>query len=280
MRVSNDVKRVDNSLMKSMRSIIAMSRTYSAQSKFFSMFEPMREWIRLYLRSSYKSYKYYKPERELGKCIIQCFHVAYPNLMRRLQIQNIISFVRNLYSWLVKFINNAMNAMWTDRFDENDGLRIGSKVAALTQDDTTIRSPTFNQYPYRYPQTPNSAHQNPNFYYYYYDPNQRYVMRRRRNVPIEETEIRNGSQKESYPLEPLSDASPMDDDESIDATASIDLGNTVAEEEAEKLFNVEAMIMKTLGIEDDTIKKYTPMYCAKEYTMNVLDRFTDDVLLG
>lgn len=277
--VSNAVKRVDNSLMKSIRSIIAMSRIHLRQSKYFSVFDPIREWIRLYLRSSYKSYKYYRPERELSKCIIQCFHVAYPNLMRRLQIQNINSFVRNFFSWLVKFINNAMNAMWTDRFDENDGLRIGSKVAALTQDDTITRSPTFNQYPHLYPQTPNSAYQNPNFYYYYY-PNQPYVMRRRRDVRIEETEIRNGSQKQSYPLELLSDTNPMDDDKSMDADASIDLANSAAEEEAEQLFNVEAMIMKTLGIEDDTIKKYTPMYCAKEYTLNMLDRFTDDVLLG
>lgn len=282
MPLSNDVKRVDNSLIKSMRSIATMSRIYLKKSKFFSVFEPIRDWIRLYLRSTYKSYKYYRPERELGKCIIQCLHVAYPNLMRRLQIQNIISFVRNFYSWLVQFINNAMNTMWTSRFDENDGLRIGAKVAALTQADTTLRSPTFNRYPYPY--ATNFDNQNPNFYYYYY-PNQPYVMRRRRDISIEDNlnssmEIRNGSQTQSHLLEPLSDTSRMEDDESIDADATIDLANTAAEEEAEKLFNVEAMIMKTLGIEDDTIKKYTPMYCAKEYTMDVLDRFTDNVLLG
>lgn len=162
--------------------------------------------------------------------------------------------------------------MWTDRFDQNDGLRIGSKVAALTQEDATPQSPTFNQFPYPYPYQPNSAYQNPNFYYYYYPNQPNSVMRRRRES--------NGSQKQSHSMEPLSDTNPMEEDESIDADASIDLSNTAAEEEAEKMFNVEAMLMKTLGIEDDTIKKFTPMYCAKEYTMDVLDRFTDDVLLG
>lgn len=278
MPVTNDVKRVDNSLMKSMRSIVALSRTYLKQSKFFSVFDRLREWIRLYLGSSYKSYKHHRPERELGKCYIRCFHVAYPNLMRQLQTQNIINFARDFYSWMVKFINNAMNVKWTDRFDENDGLRIGSKVAALTQENTTPRSPTFNRYPYLY--TPNSAYQNPHLYYYYY-PNQRNVMRSRRDAPIANnpTEIRNESQKQFYRLQPLSDTSPMEDDKSIDADASIDLADTVAEEEAEKLFNVEALIMETLGIEDDTFKKYTPMYCAKEYTINVMDRFIDELLL-
>lgn len=226
------------------------------------------------------------PERELGKCIIQCFHVAYPNVMRRLQIQNIIRFVRNVYSWLVPFIDNAMNTTWTSRFDETDGLRIGAKVAALTQADTTLRSATFNQYPYPYAHAPDSAHQNSNlYYYYYYYPNQPYVMRRQWDISIEEDlnssmGIRNGSQKESHLLEPLSDTSRMEAYESIDADATIDLANTAAEDEAEKLFSVEAMIMKTLGIEYDTIKKYTPMNCAKEYTMDVLDRFTENVLLG
>lgn len=170
-----------------------------------------------------------------------------------------------------------MSVKWTDRFDENDGLRIGSKVAALTQANTTPRSPTFNRYPYSY--TPNSVYQNPNFYYYYY-PNQSNVMRSRRHAPIENnpsflTEIRNESLKQSYGLQPLFDTSPMEDDESIDADASIDFADKVAEEEAEELFNVEALIMKTLGI-----KKYTPMYCAKEYTINVMDRFIDELLLG
>lgn len=203
--------------------------------------------------------------------------------MRQLQIQNIVSLLRNLYSWLGEFINSAMNVIWIDRFDENDGLRIGSKVAALRQEDTTPRSPTFNRYPYPY--LSNFTYQNPNVYYYYYSNEPPYVMRRRRDVLIQdsnlslETEIHNGSQKKSYPLAPLPYTSPMEENESIDADASIDLANTDAEEEAEKLFNVEAMILKTLGFEDDTIKKYTPMYCAKEYTMNALERLTDYMFL-
>lgn len=74
---------------------------------------------------------------------------------------------------------------------------------------------------------------------------------------------------------------PADTDEmpDMDPNASIKLNNKTAEEEAEKLFDIEPIILKSLGIEPSTVKRWSPMYCAKEYTVDIIKRITKNLLL-
>lgn len=72
----------------------------------------------------------------------------------------------------------------------------------------------------------------------------------------------------------------FDELDDIDPDANINLNNKTAEEEADSLFDIEPMILESMGIDPKNIKKYSPVYCAKEYSMDVIKRITQNLLLA
>lgn len=289
-----------NGFIRGLITVTEISRDLAKQSRLFESVEAVLEWMRTTLKAAYKSYKYYKPEVEMGKCLTRYAHVTYPNIMRRLQFQNIAKSARNGYTMFINLLSTILNGNGFASFDETDGLRIGSKVADMTND--LIESPAESplESPLELPPNPyiNPYEAYTPYYNNYYQPI--YVesygsnsIRRRRYDTGATVPMPNRGKKLNYRYKRQLEhnatyAGPRhypqeiveNEINNIDPDANIELTNKTAEEEADELFNFEPKILASLGLDSKGIKKYSLLYCTREYTMAILRRFTDTVLLA
>lgn len=304
-----------NSAGDFLRIVGSTTKALVKQIRFFSILEPVFEWISTQIRSLYKEYKFYGPEVEFGKCFIKVMHVNYPDLMRRLHIRHIIKSARGLYEMITTNINNFFSGTGFHSFDAFDSERIHEKIVQMTSDEIpdskedVLRVLQQNrQNLVRNANPPNVLSSSPSVLpflhrplpiYYYQIPSNYNKKRTRRMAKPDFDPYLEEDAVASHMLKPILKDSQrgkqddmnttilmeyqnenlLDDSDYIDPDANIKLATKSAEEEAEELFNLEPVIMEGLGYDGKTIKKYTMLYCAKEYMKDVLRRFTDNVLL-
>lgn len=236
-------------------------------------FPPFFETIRSYFKLAYKSYLLLNPEVKFGQCIVKYLYTEYPVVMRFFRTQNITNFFRRMYIVMGKFMNNIINGKlfnWSET--EFDMKRIGLKVAMTSYENS---KPKFS-----------SPQPNSNFYQTYYVnynnytvPNQLYVRSRRFSRQTQSPNANTGKDagKKVGSSKNKENAMHYED---IDSEARIDLTNRDVEREAENLFNIDAMFWKSLGIEENSFKRYSLAYCTKEYLTESFKRFMKNVILS
>lgn len=229
-------------------------------------FPPFFETIRSYFKLAYKSYLLLNPEVKFGQCIVKYLYTEYPAVMRFFRTQNISNFFRRMYIVMGKFMNNIINGKifnWSET--EFDMKRIGVKVAL-----TSYENPRNINQAYGYPQLIVNYKNNT-------EPNQLYMYGRR-------------FVRQAQPIYPnagrdaVKNTGPSKENamhyEDIDSEARIDLTNRDVEREAENLFNIDAMFWRSLGIEENSFKRYSLAYCTKEYLTESFKRFMKNVILS
>lgn len=233
-------------------------------------FPPFFNAIRNYFKTIYRSYLLLNPEVNFGQCIAKYLYIEYPLVMRIFQRQNITIFLRRLYVVAGKFINNIINRYifdWSDT--EFDRQRIGLKVALITNDN---RLPSENL-----PQS--NIYQN--YYRNYATPYQQIVptigyTHARSRFVRQVVNPKSNQTKYVEDMKPTENTKPHE----LDPDATIDLRNRDIEREAENLFNIDVMFWRSLGIQENSFKRYSLAYCTKEYLTESFRRFMKNVILS
>lgn len=236
-----------------------------------SNLQPFFETIRNYIKTGYRTYLLLNPEVKMGQCVVKYFYTQYPNVLKFFRVQNLTKFIRRLYSVVTKYANDIMSG---NLFSDTDRKRVESKVASITHEKE-------NQQFYYVPYYQFQPDQSNNNYQSYLLRSKRYYNLRKRFVrQAPNYEFRQSVKKSKVDqsfLPPLIDNVP---DYDVDSDATIDLSDRTLEREADQLFNVDSMFWKSLGIEENSLKKYSLSYCAKDYVTDVFKRFIKNVILS
>lgn len=230
--------------------------------------QPFFETARSYIKTGYRTYLLLNPEVKMGQCVIRYFYTQYPGVMRFFQAENISKFIRRLYIFVGRFVNSILSG---DIFTDAVKRRVESKVVLMTREEQKQKPPQPIYIPYQTYYQPW-----PIMNYNLYSPHQRFA----RQVPSMEFGVSNATKssvaKKQLPP-PLVDNVSVSD---IDSDARIDLTDRKIEREADQLFNVDAMFWKSLGIEENALKKYSLSYCAKDYVTDIFRRFVKNIILS
>lgn len=195
------------------------------------------------------------PEVKMGQCIVKYFYTQYPNVVKFFQIQNLTKFIRRLYYIVTKYADDIMNG---NLFSESDRRRVESKVASMTREKERKQ-----------------------FYYIPSSQFQPHLLQSKRYYSIRKRSVRQArvtkSKVDKSSLQPFVDNVP---DYDVEFDASIDLRDKTLEKEAEQLFNIDSMFWKSLGIDGNSLKKYSLSFCAKDYITDVFKRFIKNVIMS
>lgn len=254
--------------------------------------------IRSYIKSAYKTYLLLNAEVKLGQCVVKHLYTQYPSLMRFFRIENLTKLIRRAYYIVVKFITNMLSRdIFASFGSEADRKRVESKVALIMRDEQPQRGNTPQQHSAYYDSPKLVPNYNFNYKYLnYFDPvgykqiriHQRFKRQASRfeldesydsqvSTPnVEEKHMQ--SAKATYIMNSEQFNDNVNDNEGMDFEAQIDLTNKTLEREADELFNIDSMFWKSLGIDESSIKKYSPVYCGKNYFTDVFKRFVKNVI--
>lgn len=246
----------------------------------------MFDTAKSFFKSAYRTYLFLNPEVKLAECLVKVAYTRYPTIMRMFRIQNLSKLSRQLYFILTKYMKSILNGNMFS-WEEDSGVdkaRIGSKIAAITTEDRYSQQ--------RPQQTLNVYQMHPVYRYPYYPPSiemaalskKRAIQRYKRQETA--TQLQSNVQKPNknqhktamYTV-PTQSTNEIGD-YNMDSEARIDLSNRVIQREAEQLFDIDAMFWKSLGIEENSINRYSVAHCAKEYVSEAFKRFIKDVILS
>lgn len=244
---------------------------------------PFFEKIRSYFKMAYKTYLLMNAEVKFGQCIVKYLYTEYPSVMRFFRMENFSNFARRLYIVVGKFMNNIINTnifSWPET--EFDRKRIGMKVAMTATEQRSPR-PNVNLYEtYSFPEL--VLHYNNNLNSFGTNVPRGQVEYRARFVRQAQISDSNnvpptGSNK-GKTIEKTKSKEMIQSYADIDSEARIDLTNRDLEREAENLFNIDSMFWRSLGIEENSFKRYSLAYCTKEYVTESFKRFMKNVILS
>lgn len=269
--------------LKPIESTEVIAKTYQKQ---LANVRPMFDTAKSYFKSAYRTYLFLNPEVKLAECLVKVAYTRYPTIMRMFRIQNLSKLSRQLYFILTKYMKSILNGNMFS-WEEDSGVdkaRIGSKIAAITTEDRYSQQ--------RPQQTLNVYQMHPVYRYPYYPPSiemaaltkKRAIQRYKRQETA--TQLQSNVQKPNknqhktamytFPTQSTNEIG----DYNMDSEARIDLSNRVIQREAEQLFDIDAMFWKSLGIEENSINRYSVAHCAKEYVSEAFKRFIKDVILS
>lgn len=251
-------------------------------------FEPVRS----YIKSAYRTYLLLNPEIRMGQCLYKYLYMNFP-IMRFFRMSNLRFVAKRAYVMITKFFNNLLSGnIFAPPETQNDIDRVGFKVASITKEKPKPKTPqknTINSGLYSLPQTSQNYYYLPSNVAYQpmITPNLVYrrVKRQTAQLPsnqqyTSEKQRINAKQLEQKKEHPTQFTDNVQDFEDMDADAKIDLSNPSLLYEADQLFNLDSMFWKSMGIEDNSIKKYSLAYCGREYTSDILRRFVKNVILS
>lgn len=252
-------------------------------------FEP----IRSYIKTAYRTYLLLNPEIKMGQCLYKYLYMNFP-IMRFFRMSNLQFIARRAYVMMTKFFNNLLSGnIFAPPEPQTDIDRVGFKVASITKERPKPKTPqlnTINSGLYSLPQSRKNYYYLPSNVAYQpmtVTPNLVYQRVKRQTAQLpsnqqytpEEQSVKSqqAQPKKEHPTEFTDN---VQDFENMDADAKIDLSNPSLLYEADQLFNLDSMFWKSMGVEDNSIKKYSLAYCGREYTSDILKRFVKNVILS
>lgn len=240
--------------------------------------------MKFYVKTAYKTFFLLNPEVKLGKCLVKSVYIQYPEMFRFLRAENLARLGRRAYIVVTKFINNFINGNVLNQLRiQAEGQRVANKIAMITADKVQRREPNYyaprlvsNVVPSN---TYNPTVQLAQYYPFVYGTMRSNVNQRfKRQAENSKSEKQNSENNQQSIKSSTTSKQTYIDNENMDSEARIDLTNQMLEREAEELFNIDSMFWKNLGIEQNSIKKYSLAYCGKEYASDVFSRFIRNLL--
>ncbi|XP_055301327.1 uncharacterized protein LOC129567958 [Sitodiplosis mosellana] len=296
--------------------ILSKRKTGQSLAKQQMSFPNLQQYldpVRSYIKTAYRTYLLLNPEIKMAQCLYKHLYVEYPRLMGFFRMQNLRLLARRAYQMVAKFVNSVLSgSVFAPVETEADEERVGLKVAMITKEKPPQKpkTPQLNLGNYGAYNLPQSV---PNYNYAYYPqpgvayqpistPNFVYqrVKRQSAQFPIQIVEANtqfspNQQYQPGYtpqmthtgtkqpPKESLHPSQFVDnvqDFEDMDPDAKIDLSNSALQNQADQLFNMDSLFWKSMGVEDNMIRKYSLAYCGKEYVTSILRRFVKNVILS
>lgn len=282
----------------------------------FPILPPFVESIRSYFKLAYKSYILFQPEIKFGQCMIKYFYMRYPRVMRFFQWKNLSKYIQSLYVVSGKLVNNVVTRSIFSWFDDTelDRHRIAIKVEKMTSEKeiTPVQRavrPIFEIYEAIAMQPASVYHINTNSFRSpeigalthmrrriqreanYPDANNQNSLNEqdrrtmnngqihyKNNMEMARLQSRNTTEN-TRPQIHDGNRAKKSDPTYMDPEARIDLTNKLVEREAEELFNIDIMFWRSLGIEENSFKRYSLAYCTREYVTSSFSRFMQKVVL-
>lgn len=259
----------DRSQLNNVENAVVIASSLLKQQNVFSSLQSIFAVVKSYIKSAYRLYLVMNPEWKFGQCMVKLVYTRYPGFMRLFRAQNISLLSRRLYFILTKYMSNIINGnVFAWYGSQTDQMRVGSKVAAITTENNIVSSAVYNQ---------KIQQKQPSNFYDIHSP---YYELYKQRFGRQASHSPNIQHKQQQPNGHKMPGSVQMSNEMFDSDARIDLSNHKLEREAEELFNIDKMFWKSLGIEENSIKRYSLAYCGKEYATDALKRFVKNVLLS
>lgn len=237
---------------------------------------PFFERVRSFFKMAYKTYLLMNAEVKFGQCIVKYFYTQYPSVMKFFRMQNFSNFARRVYILTGKIMQNIVNAAnifsWPET--EFDRQRIGMKVAMTASGKRVPMERLQPPLIYNYSKIVLDYSD----YLNSHGGNTRYA--RQTNPPSSSNIIILPESDRGKGIEQIKPKENIQSYADIDSEARIDLTNRDLEREAENLFNIDSMFWRSLGIEENSFKRYSLAYCTKEYVTESFKRFMKNVILS
>lgn len=219
------------------------------------------EHVRLIARSIYKSYVFYNPEIRLVQCMYRYARTEYPEIVDMLRMDEFGRSGHTAYRTFVLITDNLLkySAMG---LQIRQGKRDTSKISPDSTNDRLRKRSTgpLNLGP--------SAAQ----------PLFQLRIKTEPKEPLAVAATRNGPVSMGNPSAGSLNTAALLENSSI-ASAT----NTLPEKQSPdpfERFNMEHYVLRSFGLDPESIKEWTPMYCWKEYVKDFLRRFTYTVILA
>lgn len=279
--------------------------------KFFIPMPSEFETYRLFIRRVYKSYLYYNPEIKMFNCMVKYARTQYPDFLRYLRVEDLKRTGRSLHMVFVKLLDNLMNGGGIGFYDtEIDRYRVAWKIAQMAAGENlppetdehyngqqVIQLNTDELYtkPITDYSIPNTARtfQESHIQRGFVQKNQNNVTNLLQDEPMIDNEMKESERtirrtkrqyvfNDGYMYSEPYIANPFDsrEDMAMDPDARIDLTRKPVIEESNRAFTIESMVLRSLGIDPNSVKKWSPTYCTKEYVKDLITRFTKTILLA
>lgn len=230
--------------------------------------QPLLNSLRLLAKRALESYNWYYPELQFGKCLVKYAKIEYPELLRNLRVDNVAKAGQALFMALMEFTMNMLN---TNQFVEvaQQG-RIGVKGEQMTRSHPNVYIPKI---------TINDRVDDGN------------------ESTLEWVNKNRGSLKQALPnchryantndrimyAEPrqlTGNAFSVTPTEAPRPKKKMTSGNATSDLSENDEFDLELIILEGLGINPASIKRWSPTYCIKDYTIDVIKRMAQSIVLA
>lgn len=218
----------------------------SAQPRFLSVFGSLFNAFRFFFHFAYEGVHHYRPEIRLGRCMFSFARKQYPELRQRFSLDNIQKFVWRMFDDVTTYTSAVISdSQMTETSNRN---RIANKVQELLSssftgdDDSQLIE---NQ--------------------------QEFAINRRMD---------NNMINNNRPLRRVAYRVPRHWRRRRDTNDMDDEFHDLNEKSWEELLDFESVIYESLGIDKKMAKEWTPINCAKEYSVQFVKRFVIEFLKG
>lgn len=242
----------------------------SVQPRFFSVLSSLFQVFRYLFRHIYEGVHHYRPEIRLGRCMVKIARKQYPELRQRLSYDNMWKFAVRMFEDVSTYASDVLTENQSEEWLRRE--RIATKVMQLTEEEPLSRQsddplplhphmlmigasarPAANRRMDGRPLRRRVAYMAP-----------RHFRRQRRAADASSPIMRIAAK----PI--VADEAANEEDEFSDLN----------EKSWEELLDFDSVIYDSLGIDRQMAKEWTPINCAKEYTVQFVKRFIIDFLSG
>lgn len=240
------------------------------RAKLFSPLQPPLETMRLMARSMYRFYSLYNPEFALFGCLFQYARIEYPEVVSSLRIDEMRQTSNTAYEYFVQLTENFLKTGLSGDLSNGRKLapsktaqtflkRMPRKMTKRSTGQLNLSEMYSKRYRLRIKTEPKVAN----------DTNTS-LGKASKATQYDANQIRTDNKSVRQP-----DTKPAAEKQT---EKPVDSKGDSSKRKIEK-FSLEKFVLRSIGIDPDGIKQWTPTYCGKEYVKNFMRRFFNRIVL-
>lgn len=258
--------------------------------KLFVPLQPSLESMRVIARSLYKSYLFYYPEIKLFQCMYTYTRTEYPDVIRHLRVEDFQYIGRSVYENFMLLADNLV---------KSGGVPRGGRAMSGTTKNGRLQKRSANQLNLSdFYSTRLRIITEPILNNYIEAHSKQGAAEVITKTPLNDVSLDHSADRKEIPDqvattkqldEKVATPSPTpgkfpfvqnpfeNDDGFVDPDATIDLTKRETKHKLSS-FNLEKFVLRSIGVDPDYIKEWTPVYCGKEYVKDFMRRFAHTFL--
>lgn len=279
-------RKVRNQVNETQKRLREIEDFIDKRAKLFRPLQPPLETIRLIARGLYRFYIFYNPEFALFGCMFQYARIEYPDVVQSMRIdemrqtgQSVYQFVEQL---MEKFLKTGLNGDLSSgrkltalKTGQNFPQRMPRKMSKRSTGQLNLSDMYSKRYRLRIKTEPKVTNDN------------------NRQV-VADAYSRKASKLTENEINKISTGNPTVSENGLDGKPFTQNTTPAVEKQTEKPLNskedspkrkidnftLEKFVLRSIGIDPESIREWTPTYCGKEYVKNFVRRFFNRIVLA